>query len=218
MLLAWDKDGNIVRGSSWMAKRDDEGNVIGFVDFEAHELAGGSMTDIVVYGAAGVYPELPPLPDSDFREGRVVFRTSDRTFHRRQGATWVPHTPQVVGAGTWPEHLGTEARNFKVELRPGPKGSTPLVRALVHRDSNHRRERTTIEETIENRIRGEQQRAALEGRPPQAINATDVIGAPGNPLLLDRQGRNRGRIIISAPNLPFRKVANESTNRAPSGE
>lgn len=46
MLLAYDADGNVVGTLDHVVARDADGNVLGLVDFEAHELAGGEMTDV----------------------------------------------------------------------------------------------------------------------------------------------------------------------------
>jgi hypothetical protein len=59
-LLAYDPTGAVVATLDHMVARDDEGNVVGLIDFAAHEAAGGEHTDIWMHhGAAGskVWPE-----------------------------------------------------------------------------------------------------------------------------------------------------------------
>jgi len=60
MLLAYDGNGDVVATLDHVVARDDHGNVVGLVDFEAHEAAGAEHTDIWnVSNATGskVWPE-----------------------------------------------------------------------------------------------------------------------------------------------------------------
>lgn len=59
-LLAYDATGAVVATLGHMVARDDGGNVVGLVDFAAHEDAGGSLTDIWRVSNAvgsGTWPE-----------------------------------------------------------------------------------------------------------------------------------------------------------------
>lgn len=60
MLLAYNAAGEVVATLDYMVIRDDAGNVTGLVDFDAHEAAGGELTDVwIVQGATGskTWPE-----------------------------------------------------------------------------------------------------------------------------------------------------------------
>lgn len=46
MLLAYDAAGNVVATQDHMVVRDEQGEVIGLIDFAAHEAAGGKLRDI----------------------------------------------------------------------------------------------------------------------------------------------------------------------------
>lgn len=97
MLLAYDADGNVVATLDYLVARDDAGEVTGLVDFEAHEAAGGELTDVWrVDGAKGskTWPEWIGGRAHDFRVelagppggkriAAIVHRASG---HRRQRA------------------------------------------------------------------------------------------------------------------------------------
>lgn len=245
MLIGWDKDGNVRRAVTEMVAFDERGEVAGFVDFEAHELAGGSMTDIVVFGAVAV-DELPTLPHERFpplgpepgaRPLRRVYLMPERRGYINVGEQWVPDPdPPIVGAGTWPEFL-EDVRGFKVDLRPGAKGGTPKVRALVHKESGHQRKRADLEAEVGRRVAAskaaaEAKRAQMRGRPgvkahgpgspdrikPEPVDVGDLFGGPDAPIKVDAQGRTvtdrRPRRVIRTV-LP---VASESRAIDVSGE
>jgi hypothetical protein len=157
MLVAYDAASEVVATLGHCVRYDDDGNPLGLVDFEAHEVAGGSLTDIWMVSSA-------------------------------------------AGSGSWPEWLGGAAHDFKVELRPGPQGGSPKIRALVHKTSGHRRERAPIEAEINRRI--EAARNELGEVPP--VDLRDLLGGPQRPKLLDENGRDRAPEEPAArPNLPL---------------
>lgn len=222
MLIGWDHDGNVVRSISEVIALDEAGEVVGHIDFEAHELAGGSMTDIVVFGAVAV-DVLPPLPDPmfqpvsddpDARPSRVLFLLPERQVYRNRDGAWVaePH-PTIAGAGTWPEFLADPC-SFRVDLRPGPKGGSHRVRALVHRVSGHRRDRAALGAEVQRRVdaslarvqerRAERARVVAargdaDGHPPtdlmldaiepEPVDVGDLFGGPDHPIRVDADGR-----------------------------
>lgn len=60
MLLAYDASGKVIATLDYLVSYAADGVPLGFIDFEAHETAGGEMTDIwTVSNAAGskVWPE-----------------------------------------------------------------------------------------------------------------------------------------------------------------
>jgi hypothetical protein len=60
MLIAYDADGNVIATLDHLVALDDDGTPLGLADFDAHEQAGGEMTDVwTVEGAKGskVWPE-----------------------------------------------------------------------------------------------------------------------------------------------------------------
>lgn len=161
MMVAWDKDGQVVATCSFMARMED-GEVVGHYDFDAAELGGHSLRDL-----------------------------------------WV--VPRAVGSGAWPEQLGVQAQAFKVETRPGPKGGTHKVVALVHKDSGHRRERAPIHAEVDRRVGAARAQEALTGTygPP---NITDLVGGYGDNrgLALDEHGRDMPKVVgRPAPDIPY---------------
>lgn len=69
-LFAYDGSGKIVATQEYMVAKDAAGNVIGLIDFEAHELAGGKLRDIWVVQDAvgsGTWPEWLGIQAHSFR-------------------------------------------------------------------------------------------------------------------------------------------------------
>jgi hypothetical protein len=95
------------------------------------------------------------------------------------------------GSGTWPEWLGGQAAEFRVERANG------RISALVHKASGHRRERAKIEAAIEKRVK----EAKANGE--KAADLRDLVGGPDRPLLLDDEGWTKKRESVSRPNLPI---------------
>ena len=87
----------------------------------------------------------------------------------------------AAGSATWPEWLGGGAHDFKVEL--DKRHNLPL-RALVHKDSGHRRERVAVEAAIAKRIE------KAKGEP---ADIRDLVGGPNAHLRLDAKGKTLGR-------------------------
>jgi hypothetical protein len=59
-LIAWDAAGNVVATLDHVVAKDEEGKVVGLLDFEAHELAGGRLREIAEVSNAvgsGTWPE-----------------------------------------------------------------------------------------------------------------------------------------------------------------
>jgi hypothetical protein len=157
MLVAYDVSNEVVATLGHCVQYDEQGNPLGLVDFEAHEVAGESLTDI-----------------------------------------WT--VQDAAGSGTWPEWLGGAAHDFKVELRPGPKGGTPSIRALVHKISGHRRERANIEAEISRR--SEAARNELGEVAP--VDLRDLLGGPQRPKRLDADGRDAPpQTPVPRPRLPL---------------
>lgn len=98
----------------------------------------------------------------------------------------------VKGSKTWPEWLGSAALTFRVELE-GPPGSKH-IKALVHKVSGHRRERSVIESAIRKRIKA-------AGDQPADIR--DLVGGPDRPLNIDPEGRTAPRAAPFRPSLPL---------------
>lgn len=129
----------------------------------------------------------------------------------------------AVGSGTWPEWLKGGAHDFKVELDPNPGPARARIKALVHKKSGFRRERSSIEAAIAERqndakmaakkkgdairqdlrLRGmKPEDVALVDDPAPVVDLRDLLGGPQRPLLLDDDGRNRPRVKSERPNLP----------------
>ena len=95
------------------------------------------------------------------------------------------------GSKVWPEHLGGKAHDFRVELE-GPAGGKHIA-ALVHRESGHRRARSTIETEISRRLKVGHGTADIR----------DLVGGPTNALTLDDKGKTMQRPKIRRPVLPL---------------
>lgn len=147
MVIAYDAAGEVVGTLDFLVSFDENGNPQGLVDFDAHEQAGGEVTD----------------------------------YWTQQGA---------VGAKAWPEWLGSQVYDFRVE-RVGPPGRKHAS-ALVHKESGHRRERAACE-------------AAIEATPivDGARDIRAIVGGPDRPLTLDATGRTKEKEKIVRPNLPI---------------
>lgn len=122
MMVAWNADDEIIATFSFMAKRDDDGEVIGHYDFEAHELAGGDMTLLwKVPGAvaSATWPEFIGMRAHDFR------------VRRRPGPKGVTHLITALEhkvSGHRRERVDVEAKlvarraSHKASLPPGQEG------------------------------------------------------------------------------------------------
>lgn len=148
-LLAYDAAGNVIATLDHMVAQDAARNVVGLVDFEAHELAGGSLTDIwIVSGAvgSGTWPEWLGAGAHDFtvdldpgfgppgfvpgrhRIGALVHKTSG--FRRERAAVMAEiaartaaateRTPEGRPIVDLRDLLGSPTR----PLRIGPAGRT----------------------------------------------------------------------------------------------
>jgi len=95
MLIAYDAAGQIVATLDHLVTRDEDGQVVGLVDFDAHETAGGEMTDVwTVEGASGskTWPEWLGARAHDFRvelagepgRKRAVALVHKTSGHRRE--------------------------------------------------------------------------------------------------------------------------------------
>lgn len=147
-LLAYDAAGDVVATLDHVVARDERGDVVGLVDFEAHEAGGGRLTDIwVVAGAAGsgTWPEFLGASAHDFRvalTGKQIAALVHRTSgHRRERAAIeaaIREAPvndrgerdlrAIVGGPSRPLLLDADGRT---ERRPPPvaRGRLPVLTA-----------------------------------------------------------------------------------------
>lgn len=136
---------------------DEDGKIIATKDFH------------VLYDET--HPDRPPVGLVDWGE----MEEHDMPFARRPDRD-VPggwFVPDAVGSAFWPEWLGGAATAFRVEL-DGKK-----IRALVHRESGIRRERSAIDAAIAERI---------EAARGEAADIRDLVGGPMRPLRVDERG------------------------------
>lgn len=91
------------------------------------------------------------------------------------------HVTGAVGSSTWPEWLGEQVHEFRVEVDARHK---LRARRLVHKVSGHVRHRDVIEAAIAERIEQAQDGPA---------DLRDIVGGPGRPIHLDRDGVTVGR-------------------------
>jgi hypothetical protein len=160
-LIAYDASGAILATLEHMVATDDQGRVIGLIDFAAHEDAGGEHTDIwrVESTVRKAQPDdLSVLSDTPLPP--------------------IGTTTPAKGSKVWPEWLGSAAHDFHVELE-GPPGRKRIA-ALVHTTSGHRRERAAVEAAI----------AAVPVHEwTGARDIRHIVGGPDRPLHLDEHGR-----------------------------
>jgi hypothetical protein len=138
---------------------DAAGNVIATLDHMVAKDADGNVTGLIDFAAH---------QDAD-GEHTDIWQVSS-----------------AVGSKVWPEHLGSQAHDFRVELA-GPPGGKHIA-ALVHKTSGHRRERASIEAAI--------------ATAPDVNGARDlrhIVGGPQKPLHLDADGKTIGPDHPNAP-------------------
>lgn len=138
------------------------------------------LSMLIAYDAAGnVVATLDHLVARD-ADGNVTGLV-DFAAHEEAGGELLDiwNIEGAVGSATWPEWIGGRAHDFTVEIDKRHK--LPL-RALVHKDSGHRRERAAIE-------------AALEAAPVVngAKDLRHLLGGPNAALRLDDKGKTLGR-------------------------
>lgn len=134
MLIAYNATGEIIATLDYMIAADPEGNVVGLVDFAAHEEAGGEHTDIFVVDTgnpanpvkgAKVWPESLGSLAHDFRveldgppgQKRIAALVHAQSGHRRERA-------EVVQGSLVVDATGRTAT-------PSPKAGTPAHLPLI---------------------------------------------------------------------------------------
>jgi hypothetical protein len=93
---------------------------------------------------------------------------------------------RAIGSGAWPEWLGSQTFDFRVELVHG------RITALIHKVSGYRRDRAALEAAI----------AAVEPNEHGARDIRHLVGGPTRPLLVDARGHTDGTRVIP-PELPM---------------
>jgi hypothetical protein len=146
------------------------------------------MRSLLAYDAAGnvmaTLDYMVARGESGEAIGLVDFAAQEE--HGELLEVWNVHGAK--GSGTWPEWLGSQAHNFKVERANG------RIAALVHRSTGHRRERDKIEAAIEKRVKA-------AGDKPADLR--DLVGGPNRPLLLNDRGQTKKREKVTRPSLPI---------------
>lgn len=88
MLLAYDAAGNVIATLDYLVAHGEAGQVVGFIDFEAHELASGALLDVWnVSGAvgSGTWPEWLGVFAHNFRAVRGSDGRISKLIHQRSG-------------------------------------------------------------------------------------------------------------------------------------
>jgi hypothetical protein len=144
-LLAYDATGHVVATLDHVVARNEAGEVIGLVDFAAHEDAGGQLVDIwTVDGASGsgTWPEWLGSAAHDFRVElagkRIAALVHKASGHRRvrdeveQAIAATPVDEQgrkdlraIVGGPDRHLHLDDEGKTAK--HRPVQRSDLPLL-------------------------------------------------------------------------------------------
>lgn len=147
-LIAYDAVGNVVATLEHMVAKDDEGRVIGLVDFAAHEAAGGRLSDIWQVSNAigsGTWPEwLGPAAHgftvvlaADARIAQLVHKTSGFRRVRAQVEAAIAAVPPdangvrdiraIVGGPGRPLTLDNRGRTIAAAATAGTPAHLPLV-------------------------------------------------------------------------------------------
>lgn len=189
MLIAYDSQGNVIATLGHSVVHDDDGDVVGMVDFGAHEQAGGEMTDVWIVEQEVRGTERPGPDWSLCPGGPDVGHRADKSSGECPGGEYRRF---AKGSKTWPEWIAGRVYDFRVELH-GPPGQK-RISALVHRASGARRERAVIEAAIASRI------AEANGAP---ADIRDLVGGPERPLVLDDRGQTASRRPVTRPQLPM---------------
>jgi hypothetical protein len=179
MLVGWNAAGDIVSTQEFMTIKDENDEILGLVDYEAHEAAGGRMRDITefpnVVGSA-TWPEwlggqahhfmveLEPNPSpARARIKALVHKTSG---HRRERA----------------------AIEAAISERINEKKAEAKKRGDERRAHLRKRGVAIADE--------------FPDPPPEAADLRDMLGGPNRPLLLDEDGRTKPRVKAKRPALP----------------
>lgn len=196
-LLFYDRNGNVVATIDYMVARDEDGQPVGLIDFEAHEAVGGKMRDI-----ADVQALDASIPPDVLREvlGREPGPRERHVDLPRDHPYRLAHET-VAGAATWPEWLGTGAHDHTVVLDRDRRAS-----ALIHRRSGTRRDRRAITDEIERRQRAEAKAAEAEEREPDPVDIRDLVGGPEHPLRIDASGNRLPRFKVERADLPVQRA------------
>jgi hypothetical protein len=156
MLIAYDAAGAVVATLDFMAARDEQGEVIGLIDFAAHEAAGGKFRDIWVNDQAigsGTWPEWLGIQahafdvdlDAEKRIVALVHRASGR--RRERAAVEEAIALRIAAAGDEPADLRDlvggpgaplvlDEQGATVGRSPQPYG-TPAQLPIIHRQGGH---------------------------------------------------------------------------------
>ncbi len=138
------------------------------------------LSAMLAYDAAGNVVATMDYAVAKDAQGQVIGLV-DFEYYELAGQldkVWIQPS-QAVGSGTWPEWLGSRAHEFRVQL-----GADGRIAALIHRQSQHRRDRSAI-------VAAAAARVAAPG--PFGVDLRDVLGGPTAPLRLDQAGRTLGR-------------------------
>lgn len=147
MLLAYDAAGDVIATLDYLTARGDDGQVIGLVDFAAHEAAGGKLRDCWdVAGAAGsaTWPEWLSGRAHEFRveldgDRRIQALVHRASGHRRErevveSAIRQARTPDlrgdirpIVGGPDRPLRLDGDGRTEGKGRVPARRTLLPLV-------------------------------------------------------------------------------------------
>jgi hypothetical protein len=141
MLLAYDVNGNVIATLDYLVHRDDQGRVIGLVDFDTYEQAGGEMTDVwTVEGATGskVWPEWLGSRAQEFQvelDGEPGHKRAVALVHRESGerreriAIEAAIAERIAAAGDQPADIRDIVGGPGRPLRLNDEGRTVSRRA-----------------------------------------------------------------------------------------
>lgn len=180
-LVAYDASGQIVATLDHAVARDEDGNVIGLIDFVAHEEAGGRLRDIWESSAAvgsGTWPEWLGGRAYDFK---VELDPNPGPARARIKAL---------------VHKTSGHRRSRADIEAAIAERTNEAKAEAQRKGDEQRAIL--------RARGIADETVVEfSDPPLRVDLTDILGGPSKPLLLDEDGKTMKRPKVERPNLPI---------------
>lgn len=181
MLIFWDASGAVVGTLAHLVARDEDGEVLGLVDFEAHERAGGRIREIADVSNAtggGSWPEWLDGGVLDFRveldpnpgqaRAKIAALVHKKSGYRRDRAS-------IEAA------IAERTNEAKAEAQKKGKEQRALLRAKGVP------EETVVEFTD----------------PPVKVDLRDLLGGPNKPLLVDDDGKTMKKPKVERPNLPI---------------
>jgi hypothetical protein len=188
-IIFWDASGQVVGWIDSMNAYDDDHNVIGKVDFEAHELAGGRLRDIKhVEDAVGGGTWLEWLGGSAYD---FTVELDPNPFPARARITALVHKK-------------SGHRRVRADIEAA------ITERINEKKAAAKKAGDEIRRDLKRRGLDDEMVALVEDPASEPADLRDLLGGPNRPLLLDEEGRTRPRPAKSRrPALPVVRRAQQ---------